>query len=140
LTGYSRREIIGRTGVELGLDHGLAQRTDVLERIRAGQTVSNVETQFVTRSGDIRDVLTHATSVWLRGTRHTLWTVIDITERKRAEIAMKAAREAAESANRQKDEFLATVSHELRTPLNAITGYARMLRTDVIAPERRARA
>jgi CheY-like chemotaxis protein len=65
---------------------------------------------------------------------------IDVTARKRAEAALREAKEAAESANRLKDQFLATLSHELRTPLNAILGYARMLQTDVIAPEKRQRA
>jgi PAS domain S-box-containing protein len=38
------------------------------------------------------------------------------------------ARKEAETANRLKDEFLATLSHELRTPLTAVLGWVRMLR------------
>ena len=88
---------------------------------------------------------------WMEGRGRALYTDdgaplhlygigIDVTERKRAEIALRDAKAAAESANQLKDQFLATLSHELRTPLNAILGYARMLQTNSIAPEKRQRA
>jgi signal transduction histidine kinase len=54
--------------------------------------------------------------------------------------AAQKAREAAEVANRLKDEFLATVSHELRTPLNAVLGWTSLLRSTQMDAARRAKA
>src|SRR5690242_9586694 len=46
-----------------------------------------------------------------------VWSFRDITERKRSEENLEAAKVAAEQANQAKDDFLASLSHELRTPL-----------------------
>src|SRR2546427_12743408 len=52
----------------------------------------------------------------------------------------QAARADFETANRSKDDFLATLSHELRTPLTAMLGWVRMLRGARLSPEQAARA
>ena len=56
----------------------------------------------------------------------------DITERKKAEIGLRHAKEEAEFANSAKTSFLAGVSHELRTPLNAIIGFSEMIVKEVL--------
>ena len=71
----------------------------------------------------------------------------DISKRKGAEAELEKlfaseqkARREAETANRMRDEFLATVSHELRNPLNSILGWSRMLQKNQLEGENKSKA
>lgn len=65
-------------------------------------------------------------------------TYFDLTQLKRTEEELRAAKEEAERASRTKSAFLASMSHELRTPLNAIIGFTRLImrRTKDLLPQK----
>ena len=58
----------------------------------------------------------------------------DLSQQKQSEIRLQMAKEAAETANMAKSEFLSSMSHELRTPMNAINGFTQLLLSNKQSP------
>jgi two-component system CheB/CheR fusion protein len=119
LFGYSANEMIGTSIMRLIPPDRHAEEDEILTRIRNGRRMDHFETVRMRKDGSLIDVSVTASPI-KDGSGKVIGAskvARDITERKRSEEKLEAAKNAAEKANKAKDDFLAVLSHELRTPL-----------------------
>jgi PAS domain S-box-containing protein len=132
--------IAGRRITYADVQHGLLSlappddRSAIREAVEAWRTAGGlgpleIETRLINAAGQER---------WMRifhdvrrdaggQARKAFGMVLDIDEKKRAELALVEAERAAQAANEAKALFLANMSHEIRTPMNGVLGVMHLL-------------
>ena len=106
------------------------EKSKELAGIINGTSSERKEFHFRRPDGAEAYVMVSRVALDYRGEKAVIASFVDIHDRVQAEIELRQAKEAAESASRVKSSFLANMSHELRTPLNAIIGYSEILLED----------
>jgi PAS domain S-box-containing protein len=84
-TGFSREELIGKTGDELKLWVSAQERAKIFKAFRENQRLSNLEFRYRRKDGEIRTGLGSSERITLDGQPCALSVINDITEHKRAE-------------------------------------------------------
>jgi PAS domain S-box-containing protein len=123
LFGFPPQAVVGKSLDDIIIPEA---RREEAERIKSGIKTGKKpfhETRRQTKGGGLIDVSITGMPIRIDGKAAGIYAIYrDISDRKKAEKALKYAQAAAEAANRAKGEFLANMSHEIRTPLNAIVG------------------
>ncbi|AFY83492.1 AAA family ATPase [Oscillatoria acuminata] len=132
--GYEPEEMIGHHFSDFKSPENENQNPEqaAFNKILAGQSICQYETIDIAKDG--RPIYLLVNAIIRQDAQGKLLgltgTASDITQRKRAELALQQAKESADAASKAKGEFLSKMSHELRTPLNAILGFTQILNRD----------
>jgi PAS domain S-box-containing protein len=137
LFGYVAAEVVGAGIDRLIVPESLRSESSDLEtRVRRGETV-RVEVERMRKDGGRIQVRLSAAAVKAAADGALVALYEDISDRKAAEEAMRAARDLAERVARARSAFLANMSHEIRTPMNAVLGFVELVLDTELAPEQR---
>lgn len=120
--GYSRQDILGRTSVEIGII-GVAERQKTYEEIERFGFVHKNEKHLITKSGAARDCLINVNPAKIQGEDYVITTIFDVTERNRAEEALRQAHEELELRVQQRTAELTQANAALQASKATLLGF-----------------
>ncbi|MBU1362679.1 MAG: response regulator [Gammaproteobacteria bacterium] len=134
-----REAIIGHTLHDLLPPEDASLHTEKDAELFASKGMQSYEATVHSRDGVIHETVYRKAALTRRdgSVSGLLGVIVDITERKQAEIEVLRAKEAAEAASQAKSDFLANMSHEIRTPMNGVIGMTDLALETALTAEQR---
>ena len=129
MLGFERREVIGRTALELGFWIEPSDRVEMLQQLEKNGRVRGLRTRYRTCTGEIREAEVSAEVIDIEGQRCMLAITRDITESQRMEAQFLQAQKM-EAVGR----LAGGIAHDFNNILGVIIGYSD-LSLDLVAPE-----
>lgn len=124
----SREEVLGRTTIELGMWENPAERTRFWAEVLASGSVREQECRVLNRHRKVSTMLVSGVIIEINGEDHLLAMMVDISQRKQAEVELYRTLARETELSQLKSNFVSMVSHEFRTPLGIIQSSAELLR------------
>ncbi len=142
IVGYPREELLQKSFMDVTHPEDLAAGVESFMAIMRGELASyTLEKRYLRKDGSPfwGELFVSLQRDAAGKPAYAIAVIQDISERKRLDAELRQAKNAAEAANRAKDEFLANVSHEIRTPMNAIIGMTDLVLDTPLDEEQRQR-
>jgi PAS domain S-box-containing protein len=114
MSGYTRSEVIGHTSLELNIWLSPADRNRLIEPLLRSREVHNVETEFRTKNGQLRTLLSSGELIELSGQPSVLIASSDITERKRLELQLQRSEREFSTLVENSPDVISRLDHKLR--------------------------
>ncbi|MDH3381225.1 MAG: PAS domain S-box protein, partial [Flavobacteriaceae bacterium] len=138
ISGYSVEEVVGKKpNILKSGKTSIDEYHNLWETILSGKEWSG---EFLNKRKDGSTYWEQASITGIKDAQgnvtHLLAVKEDITQRKKFEAELIAAKEKAEESDRLKSAFLANMSHEIRTPMSGILGFSELLKTPQLSAEK----
>ncbi|HEY5667663.1 MAG TPA: MASE3 domain-containing protein [Candidatus Saccharimonadales bacterium] len=118
--GYERNEMVGHTTAEFKMWAVPSQRDKLLTQLKKSGSVHNADVLLRVKSGEVRPVIDSLDYVNVGDKKYMLSVALDISDRKRAELALRKSEQHIKELSEVRQKFIEVISHQLRTPLGSI--------------------